>query len=527
MKTTVDQLMLSSDVKFGTSGVRGLVDDMNDFVCFAYVVGFLQYAKQLADQNDRPFSRVAVACDLRSSSPRIAKAVLWAAQYFGLEPIDCGKIPTPALALYGITEKIPSIMITGSHIPEDRNGIKFHLPEGEILKKDEMPIRQQTIEISDELFHELFNDNKMLRRNALPDSTKNDEETAKRYYIERFVKSLPKKCLSGCRIGLYEHSSVARDLLYDLYTTLGATVTRLGRSETFVAVDTEAVRDEDLELARDWADGKNLPPEFVVNPDSPPFDAIVSTDGDGDRPLLFDEHGGWIRGDIAGVLAARFLLADCVVTPITSSSVLERSAWFKKIARTKIGSPYVVAEMLNAAKAGSERVVGYEANGGFLTATPILVDDEHSKFPLTPLPTRDPAIVHIGSLCYARRHGLHLSDLEKDLPRRIVMSDRLKNFPTDLARQKIEELSVGGMETMRLVFASYGDLTSVDETDGVRMTFGDGDIVHVRASGNAPELRCYTEADTQDRAALLLYRTLSLLDSWRRRSQNDEYPYRQ
>lgn len=523
MKTTVDQLMVSSNVKFGTSGVRGLVDDMNDFVCFAYASGFLQYAKQLVDQNGQKFNRVAVACDLRTSSPRIVKAVLWAVKNFGLKPVDCGKIPTPALALYGIVEKIPSIMITGSHIPEDRNGIKFHLPEGEILKKDEMPIREQTVEISDELFDE----NKMLRQTTLPESTKNEEETAKRYYIDRFVKALPKKCLSGFRIGLYEHSSVARDLLYDLYTTLGATVIRLGRSEKFVAVDTEAVRDEDLELARNWAHGKNLPAGTVVNPDSPPFDAIVSTDGDGDRPLLFDEFGNWIRGDIAGVLAARFLLADCVVTPITSSSVLERSCWFKKIIRTKIGSPYVVAEMLNAASQGFERVVGYEANGGFLTATPILVDEEHSKTPLIALPTRDSAIVHIGALCYARRHGIHLSDLEKDLPHRIVMSDRLKNFPTDLARQKIEELSVGGMETMRLVFASYGDLVSADKTDGIRMTFGNGDIVHIRASGNAPELRCYTEADTQDRAASLLYRTLTILDSWRRRSQNDEYPYKQ
>ena len=37
------------------------------------------------------------------------------------------------------------------------------------------------------------------------------------------------------------------------------------------------------------------------------FDAIISTDGDADRPLLGDEHGDWLRGDIAGILCAQYL----------------------------------------------------------------------------------------------------------------------------------------------------------------------------------------------------------------------------
>jgi phosphomannomutase len=40
----------------------------------------------------------------------------------------------------------------------------------------------------------------------------------------------------------------------------------------------------------------------------------------------------------------------------------------------------------------------------------------------------------------------------------------------------------------------------VDSTDGCRFYFTNGDIIHLRASGNAPELRCYTESDTVDRA---------------------------
>ncbi|MGS0224954.1 phosphomannomutase, partial [Escherichia coli] len=34
----------------------------------------------------------------------------------------------------------------------------------------------------------------------------------------------------------------------------------------------------------------------------------------------------------------------------------------------------------------------------------------------------------------------------------------------------------------------------------VRITASNGDIIHLRASGNAPELRCYAESDTNEKA---------------------------
>ena len=48
----------------------------------------------------------------------------------------------------------------------------------------------------------------------------------------------------------------------------------------------------------------------------------------------------------------------------------------------------------------------------------------------------------------------------------------------------------------------------VNTTDGVRLTFADGDIVHLRASGNAPELRCYAESARLDTAKALCVSTL-------------------
>jgi phosphomannomutase len=40
-----------------------------------------------------------------------------------------------------------------------------------------------------------------------------------------------------------------------------------------------------------------------------------------------------------------------------------------------------------------------------------------------------------------------------------------------------------------------GALSRIDLTDGVRMIFANDRVIHLRGSGNAPELRCYSEAE--------------------------------
>ncbi|MAE91110.1 MAG: phosphomannomutase, partial [Pelagibaca sp.] len=56
-----------------------------------------------------------------------------------------------------------------------------------------------------------------------------------------------------------------------------------------------------------------------------------------------------------------------------------------------------------------------------------------------------------------------------------------------------------------------GDESDTDLTDGVRMTLTDGRIVHVRASGNAPELRLYVEASDKAGAEALMTEGLAAL----------------
>jgi phosphomannomutase len=50
----------------------------------------------------------------------------------------------------------------------------------------------------------------------------------------------------------------------------------------------------------------------------------------------------------------------------------------------------------------------------------------------------------------------------------------------------------------------YGPITSLNYTDGVRVQFCNGDVVHFRPSGNADEFRFYAYADTPERAEALV-----------------------
>lgn len=87
-----------------------------------------------------PAGEVLLGRDLRLSSPLIAEQCARAVVGAGLVPVDCGAVPTPALALAATQMRAPAIMVTGSHIPDGRSGLKFYPGQGEIDKSDEARI---------------------------------------------------------------------------------------------------------------------------------------------------------------------------------------------------------------------------------------------------------------------------------------------------------------------------------------------------------------------------------------------------
>ena len=122
--------------------------------------------------------------------------------------------------------------------------------------------------------------------------------------------------------------------------------------------------------------------------------------------------------------------------------------------------------------------------------------------------SNDAVIVILSLLVAGKNQDIPLSGLSAQLPERYTFSDRIKQIPTDRSQALIAGFDSGNeqsdKENIAAFFAQqFGHVTTINRTDGLRITFENGDIVHLRPSGNAPELRCYTEADSLQRATTI------------------------
>jgi phosphomannomutase len=500
---------------FGTSGRRGKVVDLTQLEIYLNALAELQYLQSLplTEGGIRQGEDFYFACDLRPSSSEfvaqeegrgeIAQAIVQAITDAGMQAVNLGRIPTPALASFALSQNKGSIMVTGSHIPFERNGYKTNSSRGELLKEQEAPINEQVRQVRQRLYEQswgqsLFDERGMLKcgHQELPA----EQGAARAAYIERFTNFFHGSTLQGKRILVYQHSAVGRDLLVEILERLGAEVVKGGRSDTFVPIDTENIDAAQLAVIQGLADAS-----------SGPLHAVVSTDGDSDRPLVLGVdpltgHVHFFGGDLVGMVVAEYLQADAVVVPISCNDAIDRGKLAPVVEpKTRIGSPFVIAGMEAALAKGKKRVCGWEPNGGFLTGSPFA----RNGAVLEPLLTRDAGLPILGVLFAAQQDGLSLVDLFARLPKRFSRAALLKQFPRAIALKIVDRFSPpnGDAEAIRKDLAQFftpalgfAGVTHVDYTDGVRVLFANGEVAHVRPSGNADELRIYAVADTQSRA---------------------------
>ncbi|HJZ97084.1 MAG TPA: hypothetical protein VKE70_11315, partial [Candidatus Solibacter sp.] len=414
---------------FGSSGRRGEVIHLTQLEIYLNALGELEYLQTLSPAKGGivkgdPFF---FAHDLRPTSTRyvdgrgeIAQAIAAAAEAAGMKPVNLGDIPTPALTYYALQQGRGSIMVTGSHIPFDRNGYKLNTSIGELLKEHEAPANQSVAAVRERLYSQmsdasLFTPDGLLKSGhrelprAVPD--------ARRAYMDRYLRFFAGKSLAGRRLLVYQHSAVGRDLLVDLLRELGATVIPAGRREDFVAIDTENIQAPQIAAVQSLVD------EYG------PVDAVVSADGDSDRPLLLaviDGKAKFYPGDLLGMVTAEYLQPDAVVVPISCNDAIDRGPLAGvPEPKTRIGSPYVIAGIEAAAAKGRKRICGWEPNGGFLLG---------SDLPnLARLATRDAVLPLLCSLFSMDRFAL--------LPHRYSRAALLPNFPQATGRAIVQRFS--------------------------------------------------------------------------------------
>ena len=119
------------ELGFGTSGRRGKVVDLTQLEIYLNALAELEYLQSLpvAEGGIKRGDPFYFAYDLRPSSSELAsqeqgrgelaQAVVTAIEDAGMQAVNLGRIPTPALASYALSRNQGSIMVTGSHIPFD------------------------------------------------------------------------------------------------------------------------------------------------------------------------------------------------------------------------------------------------------------------------------------------------------------------------------------------------------------------------------------------------------------------------
>lgn len=502
------------ELSFGTSGLRGLVTDMTDLECYINTAGFIAFL-EAQDEGVKEGNSIYLAGDLRSSTPRITKAVIKAIHDAGMVVEYFGLIPTPAIAFYALQKGVPCIMVTGSHIPDDRNGIKFYKSNGEVLKADETAIKGAVATVRTNVYgtdasQSIFDLGGMLTTDV---DVPVEDPAARETYMARYQKVFDGKTFAGKKIVMYQHSAVGRDLIVDLFEKMGADVVPVGRSDVFIPIDTENVTPENQQYFAQLA--QQHPDAF----------AIISTDGDSDRPFVIDENGIFNRGDVLGAVVAEWLKADFAAFPVSASDATTKELDIAGIDwhSTKIGSPYVVVAMQEAQIHGHHRVVGWEVNGGFLLGADIEVNGQQ----LGALPTRDAVLPIIIALLSASSKGKKVSEIFAALPQRATQAGLIDNFPTEVSGKIIGSFNYDTVEAraaLERYFTSergFGAITGINSVDGVRIFFDNGDIAHLRPSGNAPQLRIYSVAATQERADQIVAMAIAEPDGIFRQMQKD------
>ena len=79
-------------------------------------------------------------------------------------------------------------------------------------------------------------------------------------------------------------------------------------------------------------------------------------------------------------------------------------------------------------------------------------------------------------------------------------SDRIQGILSNKSEQLIALLIDNYEAMIDILLPNATRVLAIDQTDGLRVEFDTGDIVHLRPSGNAPELRCYAESNDQNQA---------------------------
>ena len=424
---------------FGTSGIRG---DAKNFLtgqfCFDIGRAFAIFLERSGAEG-----LIAIGMDPRESSQRIKEAFSAGLQNEGREVFDEGICSAPAINYILITDSnfAGSVMITGSHIRSDFNGIKFFCFKKEILKNQEKEIEEIYGEVKEKIAFE----EKIV--GIIQEDRAN--ETYKKMLFDLAELPYPK-----WKVVLDLGNGSQSKTMPELFKELGVETVIMNNDPEpgkFIARDTEVEEAVD-ELKKKVGEEK--------------ADLGIGFDGDGDRAVFIDNEGNFIPGDYTGALVAKYGDTPIIIVPINASQVVEHLG--KPVIRTKVGSPFVVEAMEK-----NNATFGFESNGGGISKDIML--------------SRDAGSMAVKILNLLKKTEKTLKELVSTLPKFYIFRTKVdcKTEFNSIILKKAKEEFKG---------------VKIEEIDGLKIWQDDTSWILFRPSHNAPEFRVFAEAKSKEKA---------------------------
>jgi len=427
---------------FGTNGIRGVANDylscelsMKVGRAIAYVLG--------------P-GPIAIAMDTRVSSPMILSVVSAGIMSMGVDVIDLGMVPTPALQYFVKThdDVTAGVMITASHNPPEFNGIKCVSGDGTECSHEE----ESAIEDAYDMDLQTVEWQKVGSMSLVEDAGERYIDAIVSKVDVEAIRKADLKIVLDCANGASVHTSPL------LLEKLGvfAVVLNGEPDGMFPGHYSEPVEENLSEL-------KETVKEIHA-------DLGIAHDGDADRVVFVSDTGNYLPGDVGlallSILYVKISENKQLVSTVALSNMVEdavREAGGETV-RTAVGSPIVARKMIETGAP-----IGGEDNGGI-----ILADHQFC---------RDGAMAAARMMEFVAKNGSVQAQVDK-LPNYCTIKSTVY-CPDDKKSQLLVQMATGH------------SAEKLDTTDGLKISYDDGWVL-LRPSGTEPKFRIYSESKFPD-----------------------------
>ncbi|ACR80058.1 MULTISPECIES: phosphoglucomutase/phosphomannomutase alpha/beta/alpha domain I [Kosmotoga] len=464
-------------IKFGTGGWRGIIAE--DFT-FDNVRKVAKALSIYYKKNFKSLKPVIVGHDLRFLSGRFSRAFSEILAEEGIKVYFVEDASPTPMIMYGV-EKLSldfGVMITASHNPHEYNGIKIIVEKG----------KDAPVTVTDEL-ERIANsiDGKLARRNFF--EYINEEKIVyyenKNEYIDSLLAFIDTGCIKNrsFKILFNPMYGVSKDIMLMCLASLRCYVDLMN-----------AYRDTMFGLKLPSPERKSLL-DMEYKMKEKKYDMGIATDGDSDRIGIYDENGNYIDANKILVLLYYYLLKykgmkGGVVRNLTTTHTLDKIAekFGERAFEVPVGFKYISEKMEEY-----DLLLGGESSGGLKIRGHVNGKDGILA-----------ALLMVEMVCKTGKTiGALLKEIEDEFGKKYFKMENIKITNKELLKKRFFEDKYVPEIGKKVKRISY--------MDGLKIYYDDDTWLSIRFSGTEPVLRITCEMNSEDEAANVIERIISVM----------------